>query len=134
MTIVALNVCIAGSTGRMGQTLIETALSSPAQFKIASALDVGDSPFIGHDAGERIGRVSGARVQADVDAAVRMADVLIDFTRPAGTMTHVAACARHRVAAVIGTTGLDSAQRQSLADHAATIPIVCAPNMSVGVN
>lgn len=117
----------------MGQALIEAALAS-TDFAIASALDVAGSAFAGHDAGERFGRVTGALVQTDIDAAVRAADVLIDFTRPAGTIAHVAACARNRVAAVIGTTGLDAAQQRVLADHGAAIPIVYAPNMSVGVN
>jgi len=130
---VALKLAIAGAGGRMGQALIEASLASN-DLEIASALDVSDSAFVGHDAGERFGRVTGARVQADIDAAVRSADVLIDFTRPAGTIAHVAACAHHRVAAVIGTTGLDAAQQRELADHAQTIPIVYAPNMSVGVN
>ena len=117
----------------MGQALVEAALES-SDIEIASALDVADSAFLGHDAGERFGRETGARVQADIDAAVQGADVLIDFTRPAGTMAHAAACARHGVGAVIGTTGLDDAQQRRLAEHAKAIPIVHAPNMSVGVN
>ena len=129
----ALKLCIAGASGRMGQALIEAALST-SDLEITSALDMTGNPFVGHDAAERFGRVTGALVQTDVEAAVRAADVVIDFTRPAGTMAHVAACARHRVAAVIGTTGLDSEHQRALAKHAATIPIVYAPNMSVGVN
>ncbi|HEY2817398.1 MAG TPA: 4-hydroxy-tetrahydrodipicolinate reductase [Casimicrobiaceae bacterium] len=129
----ALRLAIAGAGGRMGQAVIEAALGS-SDMEIASALDVPGSAFVGHDAGERFGRTTGARVQADVDAAVRVADVLIDFTRPAGSIAHVAACARHRVGAVIGTTGLDAAQQRELAENARTIPIVYAPNMSVGVN
>jgi 4-hydroxy-tetrahydrodipicolinate reductase len=117
----------------MGQALIEAALAS-SDLAVASALDVADSGFVGRDAGERFGRKTGAVVQSDLDAAVRAADVLIDFTRPAGTMAHVAACERHRVAAVIGTTGLDAAQQEALRAASASIPIVYAPNMSVGVN
>ena len=117
----------------MGQALIEAALASP-DFAIASALDVADSALVGRDVGERFGRKTGAIVQSDIDAAVRAADVLIDFTRPPGTIAHVGACERHRVAAVIGTTGLDAAQQKTLAGAAQSIPIVYAPNMSVGVN
>ena len=73
-------------------------------------------------------------VGTDIDSAVRAADVLIDFTRPTGTMAHIAACAKHRVAAVIGTTGLDLSQQTELGAYAKVIPIVYAPNMSVGVN
>src|SRR4030095_14230662 len=98
---------------------------------IAAALDVAESAAIGRDAGERFGGATGAIVGADIDAAVRSADVLIDFTRPAGTLAHLAACARHGVAAVVGTTGLDPSQRDTLAAHASAVPIVFAPNMSV---
>ena len=129
----ALKLCIAGASGRMGQALIEATLASN-DLEVASALDVAGNSIIGRDAGERFGRTTGALVQADIDAAVRAADVVIDFTRPAGTLAHVASCARQRVAAVIGTTGLDAEQQQELAAHAASIPIVYAPNMSVGVS
>jgi 4-hydroxy-tetrahydrodipicolinate reductase len=130
---VALKLAIAGASGRMGQALIEATLAS-SDLEIASALDVAGSPFLGHDAGERFGRTTDVLVGTDVDAAVRAADVLIDFTRPSGTIAHVAACARHGVAAVIGTTGLDAAHQRELDGHAKVIPIVYAPNMSVGVN
>jgi 4-hydroxy-tetrahydrodipicolinate reductase len=94
---------------------------------------VAGSAAIGRDAGERFGRATGVIVTADVDAALRVADVLIDFTRPAGTLAHAAACAHHGVAVVVGTTGLDAAQKDALAAYARTVPIVFAPNMSVGV-
>jgi len=117
----------------MGQALIEAAVAA-SDLDIASALDVEGSPFLAHDAGERFGHTTGVLVGTDIDAAVSAADVLIDFTRPAGTMAHIAACARHHVAAVIGTTGLDLSQQADLGAYAKVIPIVYAPNMSVGVN
>ena len=117
----------------MGQALIEATLSA-SDFALVGALDVAGSPALGRDAGERSGRTSGVVVGTDIDAVVRAADVLIDFTRPAGTMAHLAACAERGVAAVIGTTGLDAAQKAGLTESAKRIPIVFAPNMSVGVN
>ena len=81
----ALKVAIAGAGGRMGQALIEATLAA-SDLAIASALDVDGSAFLAHDAGERFGRATGVLVATDIDAAVRAADVLIDFTRPAGTM------------------------------------------------
>ena len=93
------------------------------------------SPAVGRDAGERFGRATGVIVASDVDAAARAADVLIDFTRPEGTLAHLAACARHGTGAVVGTTGLSDAQRRRRSPNSpASIPIVFAPNMSVGVN
>jgi 4-hydroxy-tetrahydrodipicolinate reductase len=116
----------------MGQALIEATIGAP-DLALIAALDVPGAPGSGRDAGERFGCVTGVNVGTDIDAAVRAADVLIDFTRPEGTLAHVAACARHGTAAVVGTTGLSVAQKAELAVLARRIPIVYAPNMSVGV-
>jgi 4-hydroxy-tetrahydrodipicolinate reductase len=125
-------VTIAGASGRLGQALLETALAEP-DVVLAGALDVPASPVLGRDAGERFGHATGVIVSADIPAAIAGADVLIDFTRPEGTLAHVAACARAGVAAVVGTTGLSTADKRALADFGTAIPIVFAPNMSVGV-
>ena len=60
--------------------------------------------------------------------------MLIDFTRPDGTLAHLAACRKLGVKMVIGTTGFDDAQKKSIAEAARDIAIVMAPNMSVGTN
>ena len=117
----------------MGQALIEATLSDPG-LALAAAFDVAGSPLAGRDAGERFGRATGVLVGTDADAAAAAADVLIDFTRPEGTLAHLAACVRHRTGAVVGTTGLSDAQKAELADRATSVPVVFAPNMSVGVN
>lgn len=129
----SVRVAIAGAGGRMGQALIEATLAAP-DLALSAALEVPGSPCIGRDAGERIGRKSGMIVGADVDAALTRADVLIDFTRPEGTLAHAAACARRGVAMVAGTTGLLPQQNAELVAHAKSIAIVYAPNMSIGVN
>jgi 4-hydroxy-tetrahydrodipicolinate reductase len=116
----------------MGQALIEAALALP-DVVLASALDVAGSPVSGSDAGERFGRITGVIVGSEVAVALRQADVLIDFTRPEGTLANVAACAAAGVGAVVGTTGLNDAQKADLAAHAKSVPIVFAANMSVGV-
>src|SRR5438093_6072871 len=107
----------------MGQTLIEATLADP-DFELAGALEVVGSPLLNRDAGERFGRTTGVTISSDVAAALRNADALIDFTRPEGTLTHLAACARANVAAVVGTTGLSEADKRALADYAQGIPIV----------
>ncbi len=132
-TGVAVRVAVAGAGGRMGRALVEAVLAHPGRALVA-ALDVPGSPALGHDAGEACGRATGVVVASDVDAALARADVVIDFTRPDGTLAHLAACVRHRVAAVVGTTGLDAAQKSALAGFGREIPIVFAANMSVGVN
>ena len=128
-----LRVAIAGAGGRMGQALIEATLDAD-DLTLAGALDLPRSPAIGADAGERCGRSTGIHVVSDVDDVVSVADVLIDFTRPAGTLAHLAACAHAGVAAVVGTTGFDEAGKAEIAQRAKSIPIVFAPNMSIGVN
>jgi 4-hydroxy-tetrahydrodipicolinate reductase len=133
VTSVAARVVIAGSGGRMGQTLIEALLAQP-DLVLVGALDVAASPLAGRDAGERFARATGVAISADVAGALRNADVLIDFTRPEATVEHVAACAAAGVAAVVGTTGLSEVDRSQLAVHARAVPIVYAPNMSIGIN
>jgi 4-hydroxy-tetrahydrodipicolinate reductase len=129
----ATRIAVAGAGGRMGQALIEAVLADPG-LTLAAALDVPGSAAVGRDAGERFGRVTGVVVGTDVEGAARAADVLIDFTRPEGTLAHIAACARHGTGAVIGTTGFSDAQKAELSACATRIAAVFAPNMSVGVN
>ena len=117
----------------MGQTVLEAVLAD-AGFTLVGALEVPGNALLGRDAGERMGAVTGVAITADIPVAVAGADVLIDFTRPEGTLAHLGACAQARVAAVVGTTGLTGADKRALAEYARTIPIVFAPNMSVGVN
>ncbi len=129
----AVRIAIAGAGGRMGQALIEAILCDPGSALVA-AFDVPDSAAVGRDAGERFGRVTGVTVATDAAAAASLADVMIDFTRPEGSLAHLAACVRHGTGAVVGTTGLSDEQKALLAGHARKIPVVFAPNMSVGVN
>ena len=117
----------------MGQALIEAVLAQ-SDLSLSAALDAAQTPMLGRDAGERIGRRTGIIVGDDVALALQASDVLIDFTRPEGTLGHARACVAHRVALVAGTTGLSAEQRAQLAASAQSIPLVFAPNMSVGVN
>jgi len=128
-----LQVAIAGASGRMGHMLIE-ALRASDDCVLAGALDIASSPAIGNDAAAFLGHASGVPVVADVKQAIAHAQVLIDFTRPEGTMAHLAACRAKGVKMVIGTTGFSEVQKEQIADAAADIAIVMAPNMSVGVN
>jgi 4-hydroxy-tetrahydrodipicolinate reductase len=128
----SLRIAIAGSTGRMGRTLIEAVLDA-GDLRLVAALDRAGSPEIGNDCGQFLGKPTGVRVTAQLDA-IAGADVLIDFTRPEATLAHLQACTRHRVKLVIGTTGFEAAGKEAIAAAARSIPIVFAPNMSVGVN
>jgi 4-hydroxy-tetrahydrodipicolinate reductase len=128
----AVRLAIAGAGGRMGRMLIEAALADPAM-EIAVALDRADSPELGRDCGDFLGRRTGVPIDADLDRLGR-AEVLVDFTRPEGTAAHLAACQKRGVRMVIGTTGFDEAGRNAIRAASESIGIVFAPNMSVGVN
>jgi len=128
-----LRIAVAGASGRMGHMLIE-AVTAADDAVLAGALDVAGSTAIGTDATAFLGRASGIAVTAELPAGLADADVLIDFTRPEGTLAHLAACRERGVKAVIGTTGFSDEQKARIAEHARHIPIVMAPNMSVGVN
>jgi 4-hydroxy-tetrahydrodipicolinate reductase len=127
-----MRIAIAGASGRMGRELIE-AIVQESDVQLTVALDQAGSVSCGQDATAFLGRSSGVSITDDIEALAN-ADVLIDFTRPEGTMRHLDACVKHGVKMVIGTTGFDEAQRQQIQAASRKIGIVFAPNMSVGVN
>jgi 4-hydroxy-tetrahydrodipicolinate reductase len=127
-----LKIAVAGASGRMGRMLVEAVLAS-GDCQLAGALDLPGSPALGQDAGAFLGRPTGVVVTDDLRAGLAGAQVLIDFTRPEGTLAHLAVCREFGVRAVIGTTGFSPAQRTDIAAHATQHPTVLAPNMSVGV-
>ena len=128
-----LRVAVAGASGRMGRMLIEAVLASQ-DLALAGALEVAGSPANAQDAAGFLGRSSGVIITPDLHSGLARAQVLIDFTRPEGTLAHLAVCRELGVKAVIGTTGLSDTQKAQVAEHARHIAIVMAPNMSVGVN
>jgi 4-hydroxy-tetrahydrodipicolinate reductase len=129
----AIRVAVAGASGRMGHMLIE-AVTNADDCVLAGALDVAGSSALGQDAASFLGRTSGVHISADTRSGLANAQVLIDFTRPEGTMAHLAACRELGVKMVIGTTGFSDAQKAEIAAHAQHMAIVMSPNMSVGVN
>jgi 4-hydroxy-tetrahydrodipicolinate reductase len=128
-----LKIAVAGSSGRMGRMLVDAVLSS-SDCTLSGALDVPGSPALGQDAAAFAGRHSGVLILADLHAALAGADVLIDFSRPEGTLAHLAVCRELGVAAVIGTTGFTPEQRAHIEAQAQHLALVFSPNMSVGVN
>ena len=128
-----MKIAVAGSSGRMGRMLIEAILQAP-DCELSGALDLPGGPAIGSDASAFLGTTSGVAITADLHQGLAGADVLIDFTRPEGTLAHLAVCRELGVKAVIGTTGFDASQKALISEHARHIGIMIAPNMSVGVN
>ena len=112
----------------MGRTLIDGVVASQ-DLALVAALDIAGSPLIGQPA------VAGSSVLVtDGLDAIADADVLIDFTRPAGSLLHLAKCVDLGRAIVIGTTGFSDAEKAAIEAAGQRIPIVFSPNMSVGVN
>lgn len=127
-------IAVTGAAGRMGKMLIEACqLNEDVSF--SAALERADSSLIGADAGEvaGVGQL-GVVLAADLNEIKDDFDVLIDFTAPAVTLSNVAFCREHGKRIVIGTTGLDTDQKQTIVQAANDIGVVFAPNMSVGVN
>jgi 4-hydroxy-tetrahydrodipicolinate reductase len=128
-----IKIAIAGSGGRMGRALLE-GVTQAGDMALYAALEHGGNALLGRDAGEFAGAPCGVKISADAASVLRGADVLIDFTRPEGTLHHLDICRKLGVGMVIGTTGLNAQQKAQLGAAAQDIGIVFAPNMSVGVN
>ena len=128
-----INIAVAGSAGRMGRMLIEAVLRG-ADMRLAAALEQAGDPHVGKDAGDLAGSPCGVKISDDFGKSLAGCDVLIDFTRPEGTLAHLAACRRLGVRMVIGTTGFSDQQKKIIAESARDTAIVFSPNMAVGVN
>jgi 4-hydroxy-tetrahydrodipicolinate reductase len=116
-----VKIAIAGAGGRMGRALIDAVLAD-RELALVCAVDVAGSPVIGQQAGN-------IKIVSDL-GAIASADVLLDFTRPEGTLAHL----KHARAMVIGTTGFTEEDKGSISEHAKRIPVVMAANFAVGVN
>lgn len=126
-------VAIAGADGKMGQMLINQALKNK-QVQLVSALVLSDSKLVGKSVCGYPNIDCEVVYQTDINTAVAKSDVLIDFTRPDGTMEFLEFCLLHRKALVIGTTGFSDAQKEKINTAAKKIPIVFSSNMAPGVN
>jgi 4-hydroxy-tetrahydrodipicolinate reductase len=120
-------VTIIGAAGRMGRELCRAAIETDGIELAGGTVEPG-APELGSDLGELSGSGT-AGVQA-TEAPPDSAKVLIEFTTPEATVEHLSYGKPH----VIGTTGLSEDQLQKVEEAAQDVPIVFAPNMSVGVN
>lgn len=129
-----LRLAVMGCQGRMGKALLEAIQQQPGVV-LGAALERPGSTVVGLDVGEVNGlgtlNVKIADQLADVQDQF---DVIIDFTRPEGTLTHLAFAVAHQKGIVIGTTGFDDAGKAAIQKASETIPVVFSSNFSVGVN
>lgn len=130
----SLRIAVVGAGGRMGRQLIQ-AISKADGVQLTAAFEREGSSLVGSDAGELAG--IGHNSIAVSDNLAQQADnfdLLIDFTRPEGTLAHLAFCSANNKKMVIGTTGFDEQGKQAIKQAAEKIGIVFASNYSVGVN
>ncbi len=127
-------VGVVGCAGRMGRAVVAAVLAAEG-VALAGGTERDGHPAIGADVAAEAGcSPCGLRVGTDTDALFAASDAVIDFTQAATLPAHARLAARHGVALVVGTTGLAPEHHQALAAAAATVPVVQAANMSVGVN
>ena len=129
--MVPIRVVINGAAGRMGQRLVALG-SDDAELRIVAALESPGHPQLGKDAGVLAG---SSPLQMPLTTRLEVAaDVVIDFSTPAGADTILAACLAARVPLVMATTGLSSNQQTKLHAAAREIALLWAPSMSLAVN
>ncbi len=134
MSVAPTRVAISGAGGRMGRMLVQACADEPA-VALAAAVESPGCEYIGMDAGTLAGTGHlGVAIAPSVAECAGTFDVMVDFTRPAASLSNLEACANLGAKAVVGTTGFDAAQRVRIAELAKKMAVVLAPNMSVGVN
>ncbi len=134
MTAKTNRVAITGAGGRMGRTLIEMCLEHK-ELSLTAASETSGSSLLACDAGELTGHPkAGVILIDDLENVIDDFDLIIDFTRPEATINHLDLCLQHNKKIVIGTTGFSANQKQRIEETGKHIPVVFAPNMSVGVN
>jgi 4-hydroxy-tetrahydrodipicolinate reductase len=128
-----LKVGIVGAAGRMGQMFVRQVTETEG-CAVSGAVEAPGHAAIGRDAGEIAGlEALGIALGDDAAAMIAAADAIIDFTAPAVTAANAALCAEAGTALIAGTTGLSTDQEAVVAAAAKVVPVVRAPNMSVGV-
>ncbi|AOM41258.1 4-hydroxy-tetrahydrodipicolinate reductase [Xenorhabdus hominickii] len=129
-----IRVAIVGAGGRMGRNLIQVVQQQDG-ITLGAALERSGSSLVGADAGELAGiGKNGVSISDDLNHVIEHFDVLIDFTRPEGTLAYLSICRQYQKSMVIGTTGFDDAGKQAIEEASREIPIVFAANFSVGIN
>jgi len=129
-----LKIAILGAAGRMGQALIRCASRLP-NLHLVGAVEAEQCPLLGKDIGIIAGIADiGVLLTADSRKAFQKADTLVDFSFPSATARHATLAAELKKPMVVGTTGLNPAETETIRKAAIHIPIVWAPNMSLGVN
>lgn len=128
-----MKFALIGATGRMGRLITRLAVAAGDQ--LVGAVAASGSPEVGADAGELAGcGTIGVAISEDIPSALLGAEVVIDFSQPAAFRSVLVAATRAKLPLLSGTTGLSAADTVALEEASALIPILCSPNMSLGVH
>lgn len=129
-----VRIAVAGAAGRMGRNLVKATYNNEHS-RVAAGSERPESSLVGVDLGELCGEGRfDVVVTDDLAKEIEQFDVIIDFTAPASTLSNLELCRQHGKAIVIGTTGFSDQERETIEAIAQEIPVVMAPNYSVGVN
>ena len=130
-----IKIAIFGAGGRMGQAIIRCAKRLEADIKVVAAIEAEQCPLVGKDAGLVAGTMDiGVPIAADARGGAEKADVMVDFSFPSSSAAHALLAAELKKPVVIGTTGLNSGEKESLKKASSRTAVLWAPNMSFGVN
>ena len=129
-----INVCIIGASGRMGRNIAKLVFEDK-ETNLSGAVDRFESSIYGKPIYEAAGiSKGGVVVSDDIMAGLQCSDVVIDFTAAKATVANITYYKKAGIPLVIGSTGFDSKEKKNLESLAAKIPVLLAPNMSLGVN
>jgi 4-hydroxy-tetrahydrodipicolinate reductase len=127
------DLVVGGAAGRMG-TRIVALLRETAGLRLAAAVEAPGHASLGRDAGDVAGAGAlGVPITGDMKSALTRDRMLVEFSVPAASLEHLRLAADAGARAVIGTTGFSATQRDEIAALARRMPVLVAPNMSVGV-
>ena len=121
-----IRIALCGVLGRMGRVIAEV-IEQQNDMTLSSAVEAPNHPGLGT-------KISGVGVVKNLEAVINTSDVIVDFTNPAATVSHAEEAAKSRKPFITGTTGLSNDHIAILENASKTIPMVVAPNMSVGVS
>ncbi len=129
-----MRVVVSGAGGRMGKLLLQAVIEED-DMELAGAVERKDHPFLNRDVGELMGSAkSGILLKPDLGEVISGGDILVEFSAPPATLSHLTVAAEKDNRVVIGTTGLSDEKKEKIKESSSRIPVLLSPNMSIGVN
>ena len=129
-----VKLIVSGVAGRMGRRIAGLSLAD-SEIKVTGGLEIQGNPGLGEDLGKLLGLgEQGIEVVDNLEKIIGQGDVLVEFSSSQATLEHLQICQGHKKAMVIGTTGFTEDEKEILNKASKDIPLLCSPNMSVGIN